>query len=395
MKNHFLRFPDTWYFITGLLLSALMLFSDCQPNKEKSIISESIYQDVRSGCVQYAKGFDIDDNNDIKVLHIFRFYNDLVDTLSFVLARKGVKIPNDYRDLQVVRVPADNIALLHSSYVAFFEFCQSTESVKAISEVKYVYNQEIFESVQDGSIIEIGYGETLDREQLLSLDIDLIVTVGWPNSPDKSEEFLKEVGIPKIVLSEWQESTLLGRAEWVKVIAALTGRDDLVNNRFDKIAATYDSLINLTQSLETHPQIICNLPYKGSWYVPGGNSYVSNLINDAGGRYLWREDTETGGLQLDFESVYAKGLNADFWINPGLANQLRDITDKDPRLADFKSFQSGQVFNSNNRVVRDQANDYWESALINPDIVLADVAHILHPDLLPNHELFYFRQIEE
>ncbi len=394
MKIHFLKLFYTRYFIAGLLWSISILFTHCQSGNDRSVKTESISQDVLSGNVRFAKGFDIEDKNDFKLLHLFRYYNDVADTLSFVLAGKELEIPDELKGLQVVRVPVNNIALLHSSYLAFFNFCQAIEPIKAISEVKYVYDQEIFDSVQNGLIKEIGYGETLDKEQLLSLDIDLIVTVGWPNSPDKSEQFLNEIGIPKIVFSEWQESTLLGRAEWVKVIAALTGEEEVVNARFDEIAATYDSLVNLTHSVEDQPQIICNLPYKGSWFVPGGNSYVSNMIDDAGGQYLWRDDTGTGGLQLDFESVYAKGLNADFWINPGIANRLQDITDKDPRLVDFKSIQSGKVYNSNNRVSRDQANDYWESAIVNPHIVLSDVIHILHSDLLPNYQLVYFRKIE-
>lgn len=127
--------------------------------------------------------------------------------------------------------------------------------------------------------------------------------------------------------------------------------------------------------------------------MPGGDSYVSNVISDAGANYLWSDDQGTGGIQIDFEAVYAKGITADYWINPGAANTIVDILGNDERLEDFESIETGRIFNSNNRVVRGVANDYWESSITKPDVILADLIKIFHPDLLPDHELYYYKQI--
>ena len=69
------------------------------------------------------------------------------------------------------------------------------------------------------------------------------------------------------------------------------------------------------------------------------------------------------------------------------------MLDKDERLGDFNALQSGKVFNSINRITRGQANDYWESGIINPHLILADLIAIFHPDLLSDHQLFYYQQI--
>ena len=120
---------------------------------------------------------------------------------------------------------------------------------------------------------------------------------------------------------------------------------------------------------------------------------MSNVLKDAGADYLWSDNEGTGGVQLDFETVYAEGINAEFWINPDFAYSIRDVLDKDERLGDFNALQSGKVFNSINRITRGQANDYWESGIINPHLILADLIAIFHPDVLSDHQLFYYKQI--
>ena len=207
-------------------------------------------------------------------------------------------------------------------------------------------------------------------------------------------QLLEEMGIPVLILSEWQENTLLGRCEWVKVIATLTGKTDVVDTKFNAVSQKYDSLKNLISDHGNLPGVICNLPYKGSWYMPGGDSYMSNVLKDAGAHYLWSDDPGTGGIQIDFEAVYAKGLKSDFWINPGFVKSQEEIFEKDERLKDFQPIKLDKVYNSNNRVSRGVANDYWESGIVNPHIILADLIAIFHPQVLPDYELNYYKQVK-
>jgi len=344
--------------------------------------------------VGYATGFDLESLEGGHILHFYRFSNEATDTISMLLLKKGISVPIPYKHLKRIEVPVEKIAVLHSSYISYFDFVGAKEHIKAISEVRYVYDEDIYQNVLNGTVKEVGFGEALDKEQLLALDIDLVLDVGWPDNPNKNSQILEDLGIPQIIIAEWQESTLLGRAEWVKIIAALTGKVEYTEKKFHEIAKAYDSLTQMAQSISETPKIICNLPYKGSWFVPGGNSYMSKLLQDAAGQYLWSDDEGTGGLKLDFESVYAQGIEADFWINPGTAQSIKEIEQKDIRLADFQSVKSGEVYNSNNRIKRGQANDYWESGLVNPHIILADMMHILHPEQMPDHQLVYFRKIQ-
>jgi iron complex transport system substrate-binding protein len=64
------------------------------------------------------------------------------------------------------------------------------------------------------------------------------------------------------------------------------------------------------------------------------------------------------------------------------------------RYSSFKAFQEGHVYNNNARVNQQAANDYWEMGIVEPHILLADLIKILHPELLPNHRLQYYRRLK-
>ena len=38
--------------------------------------------------------------------------------------------------------------------------------------------------------------------------------------------------------------------------------------------------------------------------------------------------------------------------------------------------------------------DYWEAGISNPDVVLSDLIKIFHPELLPNHQLFFYQKLD-
>jgi iron complex transport system substrate-binding protein len=118
------------------------------------------------------------------------------------------------------------------------------------------------------------------------------------------------------------------------------------------------------------------------------------VINDAGGNYLWQTTESSVSLPTALENVYMKALNADFWLNIGTADSKTQIISIDPRLADLQSFKKGNLYNNTKRRIPDGGNDYWEGGCINPDIVLKDIATILHPELFPGDELIFYKNAD-
>lgn len=127
--------------------------------------------------------------------------------------------------------------------------------------------------------------------------------------------------------------------------------------------------------------------------MPGGNSYVAKLIIDAGGDYFYKNESSKGSIPLSFEVVLDNMVDADFWFGPRAAS-LKELKMMDERYTLFKAFKEGRVYTQDNRVSETGGNDYWESGVARPDVILKDILKIFHPELLPEHELFYYRKLQ-
>jgi iron complex transport system substrate-binding protein len=98
---------------------------------------------------------------------------------------------------------------------------------------------------------------------------------------------------------------------------------------------------------------------------------------------------------MDVEAVYERTLEADIWINTGTWSGIKDALAADPRFSVVPALKSGRMFNNNKRLNPWGGNDYWESGLLKPDIILADLIAICHPHILPDHELVFYRRLEQ
>ncbi len=128
--------------------------------------------------------------------------------------------------------------------------------------------------------------------------------------------------------------------------------------------------------------------------MPGGQSFMAQILNDAGADYLWADDDTTGSLFLDFESVYDMAGAAEYWINPnGFWFTLEDAVAADARYGDFAAYQNNMVYNNTLRMSPTSGNDFYESGALRPQDVLADLIAILHPELMPDHEFVYYQQL--
>ena len=128
--------------------------------------------------------------------------------------------------------------------------------------------------------------------------------------------------------------------------------------------------------------------------MPAGESYMVQLLNDAGASYHWNDTKGTGSLSLNFETVAPEALKADYWLNLGTVDSKADIAGRDVRFMQFAPFRTGTIYNNTRRTNDIGANDYWESGTANPQLILADLIRIMHPDLLPKDSLYFYKQMK-
>jgi iron complex transport system substrate-binding protein len=189
------------------------------------------------------------------------------------------------------------------------------------------------------------------------------------------------------------EETPLGRAEWIKFTGAFFGKAAAADSLFASVDSAYQALAALARTAKRKPTVFVGAPFGGVWWMASGRTYVGRLLADAGADYLWAADTTRGSLNLDVEAVLGRAAGADFWINAGEWKDLADARAKDPRNALFKAWKDGRVYVNDALRCESGGRDFYETGAARPDLVLADLIAILHPELLPKHSLRWYRKL--
>lgn len=118
---------------------------------------------------------------------------------------------------------------------------------------------------------------------------------------------------------------------------------------------------------------------------------MSQYYKDAGADYIYKDKPGTGTLSLDFEEIFHDAAEVENWlfiVNYKGALTYDAVKELDSRYADFKAFQQKGIIYTNT-----SHSLFFEQAEQQPDVVLADLIHALHPELLPNHHPVYFQRL--
>lgn len=203
------------------------------------------------------------------------------------------------------------------------------------------------------------------------------------------EPKLRELGIPYAYMGEYLEQSPLGKAEWLVAVAEIAGMRERGEEVFREIPLRYDSLKTLAAKAEQKPVVMLNTPYGDSWLMAPPSSYVARLIADAGGQYVYTQDTGNQSRPIDTEEAYRLAEMSDCWINVGSAASLRELAEIVPKFMDTRPVREGRVYNNNRRTNPSGGNDYWESGVIHPDLILQDLIRIFHPELTDAEPTYY------
>jgi iron complex transport system substrate-binding protein len=293
-----------------------------------------------------------------------------------------------------VQVPVNRVACLSSLYTGCLEKLNLRNKLVAVDNADFICDSVVLKKVDKGEIKEISKGSgSMNVEQALLINPELIITYGMGNPEKDMNQKITQAGIPVAISVEHLETSPLAGAEWIKFIACFFNEEKQADSIFKDIAKRYMDLKNLTANLTAKPSVLTEMKYGDTWFVPGGKSFMAQLLNDAGANYLWKDNDKSGSLQLNFEEVYNKAINTDYWLNLLLCKSKKDIAAQDKRYTELKAFKTGQLYNNNAFVNNKGGNAYWETGLMSPDEVLADMIFIFHPELLPGHQLKYYKKL--
>jgi iron complex transport system substrate-binding protein len=373
-------------FIFGIFLYSCSIKSEKQAGRD--IIDTS-------HIVAKAEKFSIEKMDGYTLLTIINPWQGAIGIKHvYYLLKRGAELPSGLDTLKIIRVPVKKIICMSTTQTAMISSLGEENTICGMSGTGLLFDGKLQERAEKGLIEEVGYEASLNKELILKISPDLIMMYGVGNEAAGYVAKLKELGIKIIFNADYLETDPLSKTEWIKLFGSLYCKESLADSIYNSEVEAYNNLKSYINSkIVRRPKVLLGLPFKDTWYISPGNSFISKLIADAGGIYLWQNTESSFSMPYGIENVYLEALTADFWLNIGTVKSSEEISLIDQRLKDLPCYKSGNLFNNNKRTTPTGGNDYWERGAVFPHLLLKDLAIILHPDLFSKEELFLYQKI--
>lgn len=341
--------------------------------------------------IDYAQGFRVEYREGYKLVEVTAPWPEARTSLRYILVPRGAEKPAGVEGV-IIPVPLRSLVSLSTTYLPSLEALDLLPALTGVDRLDYIYSPRIRKRAEQGALEEFGSGGTLDLERLTAEAPDAVMLPGY-GAGDPLHQETRRTAVPVIVNGDWVENHPLARAEWIKFIALFFNKEREAHRFFKERVKAYKALAAEAAGLELRPQVFCNTPWQGTWYMPGRDSYFSHLLQDAGADYPWSGAAKGPTLYLTFEEVFAAARNADLWLAVGSAGSRRELLTMDERFAEFRAYREDRVYNTIKRTSAAGANDYWESGALYPDRILRDLIIMLHyPER--EAELYYYERLK-
>ncbi len=322
-------------------------------------------------------------------------------------------------DTLEVSAPLSRLVVMSTSHIGFLSAIGGDQAIVGVSGGEYVCDTSVARRIADGSVADIGYDASPDYEKILKLKPDLLLA--YSVSPVKSQ-FLSKVeslGIRTFIVNEHLERHPLARAAYIRLFGALTGKMDVADSVLKAVTRNYLALRDSVRTVQdSRPKgaasgdstskplgkrkILVNIPYRDQWFIPGQENYIYHLFQDAGGEILGAEAGSPVSGRISVERAYSLSKEADLWMNVGWCSTEDQLLSANPLFGDFlsniktnassKGFdENSVVWNDNKRQNAQGGNDFWESGVVRPDLLLRDLIGIFSRDTAAVQE--YYRPV--
>ncbi len=349
-----------------------------------------------SGCIerpsmaqsknQYAVGFSIEQDGVVTKLSVINPWEKArqVQVDYFLVPRDSI-VPEFLSSRKVIRTPINRIVCLSTTHIAFIDAIGETDKIVGLSGSRFVSHPEVLKRVEEGLIADVGYGQNLNFEAIISLQPDVVMVYGVDSEIIGFLNKFDDLGITAVLNAEYLENSPLGKAEWVKFVGTFFNKRVQSDSLFTSIADAYNHLVSSHSRQAVKPNVMVGLPYRESWWVPGGNSFMAKLVADAGGDYLGKNQPSLESFIISYEEALIWASQADVWLNTGTVRTAKEMVDIDSRFEKFGVFSTGKIYNNNLRMSPGGGYDFWERGTMEPHLILSDLIAIFHssyPDSL-------------
>lgn len=288
----------------------------------------------------------------------------------------------------LLRIPLKRAVAFTSLHAALICDLGADGRLAGVCDAAYLFHPILRKRLENGTLADFGSSMHPDLERITTATADALLVSPFQNAGNGN---VSATGIPLIACADYMEPTPLGQAEWMKFYGLLFGCEARSDSLFTQVETAYDSLRCAVSAVKERPRLMIDMKQGAAWYVPGGGSYLGQMYADAGADYIFSARDESGAIPLSFESVYAAAREADVWLVK--YGQAADLTynklaaDFGP-YSNFRPWRERRMWGCNTFAV-----PYYEETPFRPDRLLRDFIRIFHPELLPDHELRYFKPL--
>lgn len=294
----------------------------------------------------------------------------------YVLVPRDSTLPDDLPDGTLVRTPVSRALVYSSVHTSLLSELGAIDAVRGVVDSQYFNDSTISAGLHSGTIADCGNSMNPTVEKVIDMQPDAILLSPYQ---DASYGQIAKLDIPIIECADYLEYDPLGRAEWVKFYGELVGKRAEADSLYAAVVAAYNDMKQKAAGADTHPTVVTEMVISGVWNVPGGQSYMARILNDAGGKYMFADDGNTGSLALDFNQVLAVAQNADYWfIKWTNINSLKDLQGANELNREMAAFQNGRVY-----VCDTDKTRFFDRIPFHPEVLLREFAAIMHPELFP------------
>ncbi|MEM9618906.1 MAG: ABC transporter substrate-binding protein [Pseudomonadota bacterium] len=347
--------------------------------------------------IRYAEGFNVSYHGHYKVVTIYspgEGSERAKDVM--VLVQCGAPAPvltGDIAGATLIEIPARAIGANEDLSLNRVRALGFTDRIIAMGS-EGVYAPELRRRWESGEVMLIGasFHGPPNFEKLLAQPPDvLFLSTASVSSPSASIHRSRDLGLPAVPSVSWMEPTPLGQAEWLHLIAVFLNAEAASEAVFSQIEERYISLSQKARAKPSRPTIVWLDPasQRDQWVVPEA-SWMARLIEDAGGRSPWARSDGAPTRIVTSEDILALGgaVEAMVTTSVGLAKPgSTGPLERAPAIEDNRLFDVHRRSRPEN-----DAYDWYESAVVEVDQVLADFIALLHPDLLPDHEFHHVQR---
>lgn len=373
------------FYFPILFIITVILTSGCA-NKSANRDNNTAHEEYK---VLHAKGFHVKKYTEYTEVTVVNPWDTTKILQNYILVRKGERLPNNLPKGIVIRTPLEKVIAYNTTHCSTLKELNSIGIVKGVGQPQYIKAREIREGIKNGTVLDIGKEIDPDIEKIIMLSPDAIFAAPVTGQTYGNIEITK---IPLIETPDYTEPHPLGRAEWIRFYSLFIDKEELADSLYNITVQNYNNIKEMTANATIHPSVLMDTRYMGSWNMPGGKSFMANMLADAGGRYPWADDESTSFMPLAFEAVLDKAGDADVWLIRYFdSNDMtyQSLEREYKPYSYFEAFKKRNIYGCNTTYA-----NFYEDLPIHPDYILKDFAAIFHPDLFTNYTLKYYKKLE-